>query len=120
MNSCLLLVNLFFIRKDVKKMAENNDLRTIAGKALADPEFRQKLLDDPEAAVKEAGLELSEEQMNALKEVDREMLDEALSDLDERLTMSCWGFAPERVSVWGGGGGGFTGEHEAGMKSIKP
>ena len=72
-------------------MATQNDLRAVAGKALADQEFRQKLIDDPEAAVKEAGIELSGEQMKALKEMDKEQLEEGLSDLDERLTMSCWG-----------------------------
>ena len=38
-------------------MATQEDLRAVAGKAIADPAFRQKLLDDPEAAVKEAGID---------------------------------------------------------------
>ncbi len=72
-------------------MAEKDQLRTIAGKALADPAFREKLLADPEAAVKEAGIELTPEQMEALKGMDRESLEAGLADLDERLTMGCWG-----------------------------
>ena len=71
-------------------MSDQDDLRTVAGKAVADPEFREKLLDDPEAAVNEAGIELTEEQMKALKEMDKEQLEQGLSDLDERLTMGCW------------------------------
>jgi hypothetical protein len=72
-------------------MATQDDLRAVAGKALADPEFRQKLVDDPETAVNEAGIELSGEQMKALKEMDKEQFEGALEDLDERLTMGCWG-----------------------------
>ena len=67
-------------------MSDQGDLRTVAGKAVADPEFRQKLLDDPEAAVKEAGIELSGDQMKALKEMDKEQFKLGLSELDERLT----------------------------------
>jgi len=72
-------------------MTPQENLRAVAGKAIADPEFRQKLLDDPEAAVKSAGIELSAEQMKALKEMDKTKLEEGLADLDERLTMTCWG-----------------------------
>jgi len=74
-------------------MATQDDLRTIAGKAIADPAFREKLLKDPEAAVSEAGIELNPDQMKALKEMDREKLEKGLADLDERLTMACWGKA---------------------------
>jgi len=74
-------------------MATTDDLRAVAGKAVADPEFRQKLLDDPEAAVKAAGIELSADQMKALKEMDKAELEKGLVDLDNRLTMACWGKA---------------------------
>jgi hypothetical protein len=80
-------------------MASQEDLRTIAGKALADPEFREKLLADPEGAVKEAGIELTAEQMEALKGMDREQLEKGLADLDERLTMACWGKA-QSICGW--------------------
>jgi tRNA(Ser,Leu) C12 N-acetylase TAN1 len=72
-------------------MAEQDDLRVVAGKAIADPVFRQKLLDDPEAAVKEAGITLSPEQMKSLKEMDKAELEKGMIDLDSRLTMACWG-----------------------------
>jgi hypothetical protein len=74
-----------------EKMATQEDLRAVAGKAVADPEFRQKLIEDPESAVKVAGIELSAEQMDALKNLDKEQLEKGLADLDERLTMHCWG-----------------------------
>jgi hypothetical protein len=74
-------------------MATADDLRAVAGKAVADPEFRQKLIDDPEAAVKSAGIQLSDEQMKTLKEMDKAELEKGLSDLDSRLTMACWGKA---------------------------
>jgi len=81
-------------------MATQDDLRTIAGKAIADPDFREKLLSDPEAAVSEAGIELSDDQMKALKEMDREKLEKGLADLDERLTMACWGKGQQIFCSW--------------------
>jgi len=72
-------------------MAEQDDLRVVAGKAIADPVFRQKLLDDPEAAVKEAGIKLSPEQLKSLKDMDKAELEKGMIDLDSRLTMACWG-----------------------------
>lgn len=80
-------------------MATQEDLRTVAGKAVADPAFRQKLLDDPEAAVKEAGIDLSPEQLEALKNMDKAELEKGLADLDERLTMACWGKA-QQICGW--------------------
>ena len=72
-------------------MTSQEDLRAVAGKALADPVFRQKLLDDPEAAVKEAGFTLDPTQLKALKEMDKKKFEAGLTDLDQRLTMGCWG-----------------------------
>lgn len=80
-------------------MANQEDLRAIAGKALADPDFRQKLLDDPEAAVKEAGFTLDPAQLKALKEMDKKQLEAGLTDLDQRLTMGCWGKA-QQICSW--------------------
>ena len=80
-------------------MATQEDLRAVAGKAIADPAFRQKLLDDPEAAVKEAGIDLSDEQMKALKNMDKAELEKGLTEVDERLTMACWGKA-QQICGW--------------------
>jgi hypothetical protein len=79
------------VKKEDKEMATQNDLRAVAGKALADPDFRQKLIDDPEAAVKEAGIALTDGQMEALRQMDREQFERGIGELDQRLTMSCWG-----------------------------
>ena len=81
-------------------MGSTEDLRSVAGKALADPAFREKLLADPEGAVKEVGIELTAEQLEALKNMDREQFEEGLADLDERLTMGCWGHIPSRPSPY--------------------
>ena len=81
-------------------MAEKDELRTIAGKALADPAFREKLIADPEAAVKEAGIELTPDQLEALKSMDREQFEAGLADLDERLTMACWGKVNLPIGFW--------------------
>lgn len=80
-------------------MATQEDLRTVAGKAVADPAFRQRLLENPEAAVREAGIDLTPEQMKALKEMDKAELEKGLADLDERLTMACWGKA-QQICGW--------------------
>jgi len=80
-------------------MATQEDLRTVAGKAVADPVFRQKLLDNPEAAVREAGIDLSPDQMQALRTMDKAELEKGLADLDERLTMACWGKA-QQICGW--------------------
>ena len=80
-------------------MATQEDLRAVAGKAIADPAFRRKLLDDPEAAVKEAGIDLSDEQMKALKNMDKAELEKGLTEVDERLTMACWGKA-QQICGW--------------------
>ena len=81
-------------------MASKEDLQAVAGKALADSEFRQRLLEDPEAAVKEAGIDLTDEQLKALKEMDKEQFETGLSELDVRLTMSCWGKS-QRGDIYG-------------------
>ena len=80
-------------------MATQEDLRAVAGKAIADPDFRQKLLDNPEAAVKEAGIDLTDEQLKALNEMDKAELEKGLVELDQRLTMACWGKA-QSICGW--------------------
>jgi hypothetical protein len=77
-----------------------DELHIIAGKALADPEFREKLLTDPETAVVEAGIELTPAQMEALKGMDREQFNAAMEELDERLTMACWARYRHPLCAW--------------------
>lgn len=45
----------------------NPDLERLVGRAVIDKAFREKLLDDPEQAVHEAGLSLSDKEMDRLK-----------------------------------------------------
>ena len=80
-------------------MANQDDLRDVAGKALADPEFRQKLLENPKAAVEEAGIELTPEQIQALEEMDKEQFEQGITELDERLTMGCWTRSKEVIPL---------------------
>lgn len=68
-------------------MATEQEIRDIAGKALSDPDFRQKLVEDPESAFVEAGVELDPKQLEALKGIDRSKIEDSLSNLDERLNM---------------------------------
>jgi len=65
-------------------MATAKEFHELIGRAIADREFRAKALEDLEKAVQEAGYELTEEQMAALKAVD---LKSAAKDLDKRISM---------------------------------
>ena len=67
-------------------MATEKEIHELIGRAVADPEFRSKLVEDPEKAVQEAGYELTEEQLAALKAADMSDLSESL---DERLSKGC-------------------------------
>ncbi len=69
-------------------MTEVDNLRAIVAKAITDEKFCKKLMEDPEAAVKEAGIDLSSEQLKALKEMDKEKFNLALSEMYERMTMA--------------------------------
>ena len=72
-------------------MATEKEMYELIGRMVADPAFRASLVEDPEKAVKDAGYELTEEQMAALKERDMEALS---ADLDERLSKEAhWDFA---------------------------
>lgn len=64
-------------------MATEKEFYELIGRAIADREFRAKVLEDLEKAVQEAGYELTEEQMAALKAVD---LKSAAKDLDKRIS----------------------------------
>ena len=71
-------------------MATQQELNELIGRMVADPDVRAALLQDPEKAVKEAGYDLTEEQIAGLKQTDMKALTEGL---DERLSKSatfCW------------------------------
>ncbi len=51
-------------------------VQKLIGLACIDPEFRQKLIQDPEAAAKEYGVDLTPEEMENLKKVNPADIDE--------------------------------------------
>lgn len=59
-------------------------LQTIIGRAVMEPEYRDLLFSDPEAALE--GYELSEEEKAALKGLELETFDEVASELEERIS----------------------------------
>lgn len=66
-------------------MATQKEIHELIGRVVADPDFRASLADDPENAVKDAGYDLTEEQMDALKQADMKAMGE---DLEARLSKS--------------------------------
>jgi len=64
-------------------MATEKEFHELIGRAITNREFRAKVLEDLEKAVQEAGYELTEEQMAALKAID---LKSAAKDLDKRIS----------------------------------
>jgi hypothetical protein len=65
-------------------------MHELIGRTVADADFRASLVEDPDKAIKEAGYELTEEQMAAFKEQDLKALS---ADLDERLSKEAhWDF----------------------------
>jgi H2-forming N5,N10-methylenetetrahydromethanopterin dehydrogenase-like enzyme len=71
-------------------MATQKEIHELIGRVVADPDFRTSLADDPEKAVKDAGYDLTEEQMSALKQADVVALGE---DLEDRVTKSLGWYA---------------------------
>ena len=64
-------------------MATEKEMYELIVRIVADPAFRASVVEDPEKAVRDAGYDLTEEQLAALKQVDLEGLG---ADLDERLS----------------------------------
>jgi hypothetical protein len=72
-------------------MATKKEMHELIGRMVADADFRASLVEDPDKAIKEAGYELTEEQLAAFKERDLKALS---ADLDERLSKEAhWDFA---------------------------
>ena len=66
-------------------MATQKEIHELIGRIVADPDFRASLAKDPEKTVKDAGYDLTEKQMDALKQADMKALGE---DLEDRLSKS--------------------------------
>ena len=63
----------------------------LIGRAIQDPDFRRRLLADPENAVKDSGYEFDQDQIEALRELDPEAIDEAIEALIGDLDAAKWG-----------------------------
>ena len=57
------------------------DLERLIGRAVLDPEFRERLFANPEKTIREAGFALSDEEMAALKEFDPKKAREAVESI---------------------------------------
>jgi acyl-CoA hydrolase len=59
-------------------------MEQLIGKAIADPDFRQQLVDDPQAAAQSAGIDLSSDELQALQNTSREERQQMMEQLGER------------------------------------
>ena len=57
------------------------DLERLIGRAVLDPRFRERLFADPEKAIREAGFDLSDEEMAGLKRIDPQQAREAIEGM---------------------------------------
>ena len=57
------------------------DLERLIGRAVLDPKFRESLFADPEKAIREAGFDLSDEEMDALKRIDPQQARDAVEGM---------------------------------------
>jgi hypothetical protein len=76
-------------------MSEYRGLEYLAGKALLDEEFRERLFSDPEATARDYGVALNEYQIKNLKAIDRSRAMEWLAEVEARV-----GLAPSQVGHW--------------------
>ncbi|MFN2241007.1 MAG: Franean1_4349 family RiPP [Anaerolineae bacterium] len=58
------------------------ELERLIGRAVLDPGFREKLFTDPEKAIREAGFDLTEEEIAHLKSIDAEKTRALLEEAD--------------------------------------
>ena len=73
-------------------MATQKEMHELVGRAVVDEAFRAKLVANPEQAAKEAGFDLTPEQLNAFQATDLKGLGEGLAEvLSERLPKSSYG-----------------------------
>jgi len=64
-------------------------MEQLIGKAIAEPDFRQQVIENPEEAVRNAGIELSAEEMEALTGSSREEREQIMQALAERMSPIC-------------------------------
>jgi hypothetical protein len=61
-------------------MATEKELSELIGRAVTDLDFRAQLIEDPEKAIKDAGYDITEEQLAGLKAVDLGSLSDTLGE----------------------------------------
>jgi len=63
----------------------------LVGRAIQDSEFRNRLLEDPAAVVAVEGFDLTDEQIEALRNLDAAAVDQAIDAMLGDLATSKWG-----------------------------
>lgn len=66
------------------------DLERLIGRAVMDKDFRERLLADPEKAIQEGKLDLTPEEIAALKTTDPQAAKEALQGMDVAAPTGTW------------------------------
>ncbi|HJQ76319.1 MAG TPA: Os1348 family NHLP clan protein [Acidimicrobiia bacterium] len=63
----------------------------LLGRAIQDPGFRNRLLTDPRGVAAAEGFELTDDQLEALDQLDQDTVDEAIAALIGDLNGAKWG-----------------------------
>jgi hypothetical protein len=63
----------------------------LIGRAIQDPEFRGRLLEDPEEVARVEGYALTQEQVEALRQLDSKAVDDAIAAMIGDLSGAKWG-----------------------------
>ncbi len=67
------------------------DFERLIGRAVLDPDFRKRLLDDPDAAAKEAGLQPDPDEMERLRKALADPTQrKQLEDIDRQVAAPVW------------------------------
>jgi hypothetical protein len=67
------------------------DFERLIGRAVLDPDFRKRLLDDPDAAAKEAGLQPDPDEMERLRKALTDPTQrKQLEDIDRQIAAPRW------------------------------
>lgn len=61
------------------------DLERLVGRAILDPTFRERLLSDPDGAVKDGGFTLTPDEMDQVREAIRQRVRQGIA-LDDKIT----------------------------------
>ena len=75
-------------------MSKEN-VEQIIGKAVTDADYRELLFSEPDKALE--GYELTEEESTALKGIEREKLDEVVTEIEERISRAGLSFSSPSI-----------------------